>query len=222
MTATATLTLEETRLMLERGKLVAATEDSRPALRAIHIIIADGHVRAEASDGFAMMIHRIDGDDITGNASALLYMPDMVDMLRALPRSTKKTANDPVTITLEGGYHGAITIGELTRTGIDGTFPNVSQLIPRGIEDGRSPVEQIAVNGRYLEIAGKFARGPGSGTVRFNMPDSARQPMTFTVRDSERSRAVMVVMPMFVDELTVAEFVADVLNETAPAEAIAS
>ena len=71
----------------------------------------------------------------------------------------------------------------------------------------------MAINGKYLELAGKFARlGNGSGIVRMHIPASAKLPIGFTVREGNDSLAMMVIMPFFADDEDLNKFVGELFN----------
>ncbi len=186
--------------MLERGKLFAATTKDRPVMHSMHLIIVDGHVRAEATDGFALMVHTVDALNAEGNAETLLDLKDISAALKGLPRATNRTAPDTVEIIVAGGVGGGVTIDGTSYKGAPGTFPNIDKLVPRSNDE---PVPQFGIAGQMLERVGKMGRlSPGSGAIRMHMSESAKSPMTFTVNDSDRSRAVAVVRPMFIDLLS--------------------
>ncbi|KKN11783.1 hypothetical protein LCGC14_1023090 [marine sediment metagenome] len=214
-TAKATITLGEARSLLERGRLLAATDERRPVLHTIRLTISEGTVRAMAADGFALMVQRVDAASAEGDGDMLLDIDVVAGLLKTLPRDTKKNRDDEIDVTIDGDRLAFDDYG-ITIEGIGGQFPDINRLMPRVDSPGGTGADQINIAAKYLERAGKFARlGErlgGEGIVRFNMPESAKQPMVLSVRDSKRSRAVMVIMPMFADAVKLSELIRDILD----------
>ena len=224
MDGKATMALNDVRVMLERGRLAASRKDDRAVLHGVRITITDGMVQAMAADGFLLLVHRLDCEYAEGDGSAVLDLDHVAALLKALPHARGQHAGDTVALDVSDETiqvkHSAQSGAEVAYSypAVGGTFPRFDNVVPRGVPEGATPTEQIAINGAYLATAAKMAAlGGNSGVVRLNLPQSAKLPMSFTVDDGGGSSALLVVMPMFVQPDGLAAFVAHVLGEDADA-----
>ena len=100
----------------------AATDASKQLLTGVHLVIADGAMRLEATDGHRLAVRTAD--------------TDAADLDIVLPARTLQQIRQPATITADN-HQAAIALADGTLVVsrlLDGTYPNVQQLIPASYE----------------------------------------------------------------------------------------
>lgn len=164
--------------------IAAATDDSRPVLTGVDLVIEGDQLTLAAADGFRLSVRHLSlKKGVKERVEVIIPARALAELNRLLPDET-----DPVELTLNATRTQALfrlkTV-ELVAQLIQGTFPNYSQLIP----DEYTSRAVIDVNEflRETRIASIFARD-GSGIVRLQfMPGEDVQPgkMVISARAEE-------------------------------------
>ena len=126
----------------------AATDASKQLLTGVHLVIADRAMRLEATDGHRLAVRTAD--------------TDAADLDIVLPARTLQQIRQPATITADK-HQAAIALADGTLVVsrlLDGTYPNVQQLIPASYEHTAtvsrlamlSALERIAVISEVVKL----------------------------------------------------------------------
>ena len=126
----------------------AATDASKQLLTGVHLVIADGAMRLEATDGHRLAVRTAD--------------TDAADLDIVLPARTLQQIRQPATITADK-HQAAIALADGTLVVsrlLDGTYPNVQQLIPASYEHTAtvsrlamlSALERVAVISEVVKL----------------------------------------------------------------------
>ncbi len=150
------------RLALSQVVFAAATDDSRPVLTGVQLVMSDKQVVLAAADGFRLSVHTLDLPEETEDRTAIVPARALGELLRLLPEA----GDEPVSVTFNtAGTQAQFDLGHATLVAqlVQGTFPNYEQLIPPSYST-RTEV-QVDEFKRETRIASIFARD-GSGIVR--------------------------------------------------------
>lgn len=126
----------------------AATDASKQLLTGVHLVIADRAMRLEATDGHRLAVRTAD--------------TDAADLDIVLPARTLQQIRQPATITADK-HQAAIALADGTLVVsrlLDGTYPNVQQLIPASYEHTAtvsrlamlSALERVAVISEVVKL----------------------------------------------------------------------
>ena len=132
----------------------AATDASKQLLTGVHLVIADGAMRLEATDGHRLAVRSAD--------------TDAADLDIVLPARTLQQIRQPATITADK-HQAAIALADGTLVVsrlLDGTYPNVQQLIPASYEHTAvvdrlamlSALERVAVISEVVKLTAAAKR----------------------------------------------------------------
>lgn len=156
-------------LTLDRTLFAAARESTRPVLQGIHLTLEGEVLRVEAADGFRLSVHELPILSRKGDDALDVIVP--FNALRELRRllSHKPSGSCNVTVGLPTGKVQEIHFGlvglmpyRVIGSLIQGTFPNLSQLIP---EPDNTLTFEVKALTKELLAAAEVAKA-GSGTVR--------------------------------------------------------
>ena len=150
------------RLALSQVVFAAATDDSRPVLTGVQLVMSDKQVVLAAADGFRLSVHTLELPEETEDRTAIVPARALGELLRLLPEA----GDEPVSVTFNtAGTQAQFDLGHATLIAqlVQGTFPNYEQLIPPSYST-RTEV-QVDEFKRETRIASIFARD-GSGIVR--------------------------------------------------------
>jgi DNA polymerase-3 subunit beta len=152
----------------------AATDASKQLLTGVHLVIADGAMRLEATDGHRLAVRTAD--------------TDAADLDIVLPARTLQQIRQPATITADNRQaaialaDGTLVVSRL----LDGTYPNVQQLIPASYEhtatvsrlamlaalervaviaDSHNSVVKLTTKAKRLTIASEAEANSGSESI---------------------------------------------------------
>ena len=142
--------------------IAAATDDSRPVLTGVDLVMEGNELTLAAADGFRLSVRKLTlSKAVKERIEVIIPNRALAELNRLLPEET-----DPVDLMLNATRTQALfrlKNVELVAQLIQGTFPNYSQLIP---EDASSKaIVDAAEFLRETRIASIFARD-GSGIVR--------------------------------------------------------
>jgi DNA polymerase-3 subunit beta len=153
---------KELRQAVAQTVFAAATDDSRPILTGVDTIIEGNKVTLAASDGFRLSRFKLT------LAKALPEKVELVIPARALGELSRLLADEEGEVTLQTDAAKSRVLFRLSNVEmvaqlIQGTFPNISQLIPESYTSKAT----VAVSDflREIRTASVFARD-GSGIVR--------------------------------------------------------
>ncbi len=162
----------------------AATDDSRPVLTGVDLVIEGDQLTLAAADGFRLSVRHLQlAKAVPERVEVILPAKALAELNRLLPDET-----DPVQMTLNGTKTQVLfklKNVELVAQLIQGTFPNYSQLLP----DSHTTRAVVDVSEflRETRIASIFARD-GSGIVRVQFTpgeDAAPGRMAISARAEE-------------------------------------
>jgi DNA polymerase-3 subunit beta len=162
----------------------AATDDSRPVLTGIDLVMEDDKLTLAAADGFRLSVRHLKLAKSVGERSQVIVPAKALAELNRLLQDQE----DPVVMTLNANKTQVLfrlKDVELVAQLIQGTFPNYSQLIPK--EWQSRAVVEVADFLQETKIASIFARD-GSGIVRIqfqNGEGAAPGRMTISARAEE-------------------------------------
>ena len=140
----------------------AATDDSRPVLTGVDIVMEGDQLTFAAADGFRLSVRHLQlAKPVSERVEVIIPARALGELNRLLPEET-----EPVQMTLNAARTQALfklKNIELVAQLIQGTFPNYSQLLP----DAHTTRAVVDVSEflRETRIASIFARD-GSGIVR--------------------------------------------------------
>jgi DNA polymerase-3 subunit beta len=164
--------------------IAAATDDSRPVLTGVDLVMEGDQLTLAAADGFRLSVRHLTlGKAVGERVEVIIPARALSELNRLLPEET-----EPVELTLNATRTQALfrlKNVELVAQLIQGTFPNYSQLIP----DEYTSRAVVDVNEflRETRIASIFARD-GSGIVRLQFTpgeDVAPGKMIISARAEE-------------------------------------
>jgi DNA polymerase-3 subunit beta len=169
---------------LRQVVFAAATDDSRPVLAGVDLVLEEDRLTLAAADGFRLAVHHLPLKE---------KVPERTEIIipaRALGEIDRLLADeeDPVEMTLNSTKTQVLfrlKSVELVAQLIQGTFPNYSQLIPQSYAS--RAVVDVSEFLRETRIASIFARD-GSGIVRLQYaPGEGTAPgrLTITARAEE-------------------------------------
>ncbi len=142
--------------------IAAATDDSRPVLTGVDVVMDGDQLTLAAADGFRLSVRHLQlGTPVAERVEVIIPARALIELNRLLPEET-----EPVEVTLNATRTQALfrlKNVELVAQLIQGTFPNYSQLIPD--EHTSKAVVDVAEFLRETRTASIFARD-GSGIVR--------------------------------------------------------
>jgi len=143
----------------------AATDDSRPVLTGIHMLLEQDQLTLAAADGFRLAVHRLTLPQPVPQRTEIIVPARAVTELNRLLSDEE----GPVQVILNAGrtqvlfrLKGVEMVAQL----IQGTFPNYQQLIPQSWSC-RAIMDRAELL-RETRIAAIFARD-GSGVVRLQI-----------------------------------------------------
>jgi DNA polymerase-3 subunit beta len=181
-----TITMDPPKLKraIERVTFAAATDDSRPVLTGVHLLLEDSQLTLAAADGFRLAVSYLPLDQQLAERTELIVparaLQELGRLLGDQPDSIEMRVNDGRTQVLF-----ALKDIEMTATLIQGTFPNYQQLIPSDYSTRvKVPVSEFQ---REVKIAAIFARD-GSGIVRLQVvpaEDGVSGKITVSARADE-------------------------------------
>jgi DNA polymerase-3 subunit beta len=142
--------------------IAAATDDSRPVLTGVDVVMDGDQLTLAAADGFRLSVRHLQlSTAVPERVEVIIPARALGEVNRLLPEET-----EPVELTLNATRTQALfklKNVELVAQLIQGTFPNYSQLIPD--EHASKAVVDVAEFLRETRTASIFARD-GSGIVR--------------------------------------------------------
>lgn len=142
--------------------IAAATDDSRPVLTGVDVVMDGDQLTLAAADGFRLSVRHLQlSEPVPERVEVIIPARALGEVNRLLPEET-----EPVELTLNATRTQALfrlKNVELVAQLIQGTFPNYSQLIPD--EHASKAVVDVAEFLRETRTASIFARD-GSGIVR--------------------------------------------------------
>ncbi len=142
--------------------IAAATDDSRPVLTGVDLVMEGNELTLAAADGFRLSVRKLKlSKAVKERIEVIIPQRALAELNRLLPEET-----EPVDLMLNATRTQALfrlKNVELVAQLIQGTFPNYGQLIPEEVSS-----KAIVDAGEFLRetrIASIFARD-GSGIVR--------------------------------------------------------
>ncbi len=164
--------------------IAAATDDSRPVLTGVDIVMEGDQLTLAAADGFRLSVRHLKlAKEVPERVEVIIPARALAELNRLLPEET-----EPVEMTLNATRTQALfklKNIELVSQLLQGTFPNYSQLIPDS-HDSRAVVD-VGEFLRETRIASIFARD-GSGIIRIQCiagEELAPGKMTISARAEE-------------------------------------
>ena len=142
--------------------IAAATDDSRPVLTGVDMVMEGDQLTLAAADGFRLSVRHLQlAKPVSERVEVIVPARALAELNRLLPEET-----EPVQMNLNGTRTQVLfklKNVELVAQLIQGTFPNYSQLIPDSFAS--RAVVDVAEFLREARIAAIFARD-GSGIIR--------------------------------------------------------
>ena len=164
--------------------IAAATDDSRPVLTGVDVVMEGDQLTLAAADGFRLSVRHLKlAKEVPERVEVIIPARALAELNRLLPEET-----EPVEMTLNATRTQALfklKNIELVSQLVQGTFPNYSQLIPDA-HDSRAVVD-VDDFLRETRIASIFARD-GSGIIRITCiagEELAPGKMTISARAEE-------------------------------------
>lgn len=153
-TTSVMLPLADMRDLLTGALVAAGKDDTMPMLAAVHVVLADGTLRAEGTDRYRLMVGTYtlpDGAAQDGAAfDVLLPRRDVEALLRSLPKPAPRS-QDFASITVEGESvtveGGAAT---LTIRALGATYPKVASIMPADMAPLSEGFHQITLDPKLL------------------------------------------------------------------------
>ena len=162
----------------------AATDDSRPVLTGVDLVVEGNKLTLAAADGFRLAVRTIElKKKVPEKQEVIVPARALAELNRLL-----QDQEDPVAMTFNAGKTQVLfklKDVELVAQLIQGTFPDYSRLIPK--EWGSRAVVEVRDFLQETKIASIFARD-GSGIVRVTFQageGSAPGQMTISARAEE-------------------------------------
>lgn len=162
----------------------AATDDSRPVLTGVDLVVEGDQLTMAAADGFRLAVRHLKLKKKVGERQEVIVPAKALSELNRLLQDQE----DPVQMTFNANKTQVLfrlKDAELVAQLIQGTFPDYSRLIPK--EWGSRAVVEVRDFLQETKIASIFARD-GSGIVRitFNAgEDGTPGQMTVSARAEE-------------------------------------
>jgi DNA polymerase-3 subunit beta len=169
---------QELRHAIAQVIIAAATDDSRPVLTGIDVVLDGDQMTLAAADGFRLSVRHLQlAKPVDERVEVIIPSRALGELSRLLPDES-----DPVELTLNATRTQVLfrlKNIELVAQLIQGTFPNISQLIPASsTSNARISVSDFL---REARIASVFARD-GSGIVRLVVtPGEGMSPGKVTI-----------------------------------------
>ena len=178
------LDAQELHTAITQVVIAAATDDSRPVLTGVDLVMEGDQLTLAAADGFRLSVRHLTlAKAVDERVEVIIPARALSELNRLLPEET-----EPVELTLNATRTQALfrlKNVELVAQLIQGTFPNYSQLIPE--EYTSRAVVDVNEFLRETRIASIFARD-GSGIVRLQFTpgeDVAPGKMIISARAEE-------------------------------------
>jgi len=169
---------------IDQVAISAATDDSRPVLTGVDVVLEGDQLTLAAADGFRLSVRHVALEKaVDERVEVIIPSRALTELSRLLPEES-----DPVELTLNATRTQALfklKSVELVAQLIQGTFPNYNQLIPE--EYTSRAVIDAAEFLRETRTASIFARD-GSGIVRLQFAageDVAPGKMSISARAEE-------------------------------------
>jgi DNA polymerase-3 subunit beta len=168
----------------------AASDDSRPVLAGVQLVARDERLSLAAADGFRMSVHHANlGQPIDSPLSIIVPARAMHEMSRLLG-----DAGDVVELTVSPNQSQLLVVLDnvwFTTRLIDGTFPDLSQIIPRdwntrtvvGREELLDAARRAAIFSRSANDVVRFDISPASESL-----DMGRVTVTGNAADTGDNR----------------------------------
>lgn len=162
----------------------AATDDSRPVLTGVDLVVEGNKLTLAAADGFRLAVRTIDLKKKAGERQEVIVPAKALSELSRLLQDQE----EPVKMTFNANRTQVLfrlKDVELVAQLIQGTFPDYSRLIPK--EWGSRAVVEVKDFLQETKIASIFARD-GSGIVRITFlagEDGKPGEMTISARAEE-------------------------------------
>ena len=164
--------------------IAAATDDSRPVLTGVDVVMEGDQLTLAAADGFRLSVRHLKlAKAVPERVEVIIPARALAELNRLLPEET-----EPVEMTFNATRTQALfklKNIELVAQLLQGTFPNFSQLIPDSHES--RAVVDVSEFLRETRIASIFARD-GSGIIRIQCiagEELAPGKMTISARAEE-------------------------------------
>ncbi|MCH7511262.1 MAG: DNA polymerase III subunit beta, partial [Chloroflexi bacterium] len=164
--------------------IAAATDDSRPVLTGVDVVMEGDELTLAAADGFRLSVRHLKlAKAVPERVEVIIPARALAELNRLLPEET-----EPVEMTFNATRTQALfklKNIELVAQLLQGTFPNFSQLIPDSHES--RAVVDVSEFLRETRIASIFARD-GSGIIRIQCiagEELAPGKMTISARAEE-------------------------------------
>ncbi|MCH7837625.1 MAG: DNA polymerase III subunit beta [Chloroflexi bacterium] len=164
--------------------IAAATDDSRPVLTGVDVVMEGDKLTLAAADGFRLSVRHLKlAKAVPERVEVIIPARALAELNRLLPEET-----EPVEMTFNATRTQALfklKNIELVAQLLQGTFPNFSQLIPDSHES--RAVVDVSEFLRETRIASIFARD-GSGIIRIQCiagEELAPGKMTISARAEE-------------------------------------
>ena len=164
--------------------IAAATDDSRPVLTGVDVVMEGDQLTLAAADGFRLSVRHLKlAKEVPERVEVIIPARALAELNRLLPEET-----EPVEMTFNAARTQALfklKNIELVAQLLQGTFPNFSQLIPDSHES--RAVVDVSEFLRETRIASIFARD-GSGIIRIQCiagEELAPGKMTISARAEE-------------------------------------
>jgi DNA polymerase-3 subunit beta len=143
----------------------AATDDSRPVLTGVHLLIEEGRLTMAAADGFRLAVYRLPlAEPVHERLEVIVPARAMAELGRLLGDT-----EEPVEMLVNAARSSVmfrLPSIEMVAQLLQGAFPNYSQLIPQSYAS--RAVVSVSEFLRVMRTAAIFSR-EGSGIVRLFM-----------------------------------------------------
>jgi DNA polymerase-3 subunit beta len=165
------------RKALTQVVFAAATDDSRPVLTGVHVLIEGDRLTLAAADGFRLAVHYLTLDEPAERLEVIIPARAMSELGRLLP-----DVDEPVEMLVNAARSTVLfrlPAIEMVAQLLQGTFPNYGQLIPQSYQTRAV----VSVNEflRGMRTASIFSR-EGSGIVRLQVtPGEELTPGKLTI-----------------------------------------
>jgi DNA polymerase-3 subunit beta len=215
----------------------AATDESRPILETLHLVIGQGRILAEAADGFRLAVSKVQLPILDDQAEVEVLIPRraMVELYRAAKkvggdaknivvnikaREDEQLSEESRAVKIEVPYQVLFQVGGLTfyTQVLEGRFPDTNQIIPEGKGKTHVTVAREDLLSA-VTMADVFARDAARVLqLEFTSASNGAVEDTLTVSaTSAESGDSEIEVPITMDgeELTIglnAEYIADILS----------
>ena len=169
----------ELRVLIEKTQFAISTEETRYYLNGIYLHVADGKLRAVATDG-----HRLALSDAVAPEGAM-GMPGVIVPRKTVAELQKLLSDNDQRVGIElSSVKMRISIGPIVLTSklIDGTFPDYQRVIPQRNDkfmtverdDFARSVDRVSTISSERGRAVKFSLGDGKLTLSVHNPDAGQ------------------------------------------------